>query len=748
MNHNKTELVKYLKEFTETFQQFNSVEIEMRELACLRVQFPFILKDIEPQDLFAGRMKYAPIGFSPQYGSGFGYYIDEPAFQQLFRDSSLSPKEKKTVRAIYDFWETGHTPYKTKSAYPETMSKILASDNWNGESGIAFPLYRMSGSQLNVRKLITHGIPGLRDEIQNRLTQKCDLKSKKLFRNMLGGLDLLAEICRFYANKARTEIVTASDNRKHELEEMAFILEHISDHSPRTFRQAIQLAWLYFLLAGTINYGRFDDNFGDFYEKDVGNGYLTRAKARTLLKSLWTLMHEREQPGMWRFDSRVILGGKGRQNEQSADQLALLAMEATHEHNNIIPQLTLRFYKGQNPGLYQKALDMIGAGLPYPLLYNDDVNIPSVKKAFNISEQEAEQYLPFGCGEYVIDHKSFATPSGVINLLQALLVTLHQGKNPATGQKMGFSSEVFRSFDSFDALYKAYQEQVEYHIDQLAAQEKLEYDIAGQTAPFLFFSILFDDCIDRGRAVFDGGIRYLGGTLETYGNTNVADSLTAIKKCVFQDQFFTLEELITMLDDDFEGFELQRRHLLKAPKYGNDNDQADSMLVDVDRHVCEYTHAWAAKADLHHYLVVIINNDANTVMGRYTMASPDGRKAGSPMNNGNAPSSGFDKNGLTAFLNSIVKPLSDIHAGAVQNMKFSKELFQQHRDKLDILLDTYWEQGGTQAMINCIGRNDLERAIEFPEEYQNLIVRVGGFCARFVDLAPDVQQEILERTLY
>ncbi|NLJ74451.1 MAG: pyruvate formate-lyase, partial [Firmicutes bacterium] len=154
------------------------------------------------------------------------------------------------------------------------------------------------------------------------------------------------------------------------------------------------------------------------------------------------------------------------------------------------------------------------------------------------------------------------------------------------------------------------------------------------------------------------------------------------------------------------------------------------------------------RVGLQWYLVVVINNSANTLMGRWTAASADGRKSRQPMANANNPSGGNDRNGVTAFLNSLVKLDPTIHAGAVQNMKFSKSMFREHRDKLDALLDVYFDNGGAQAMITVVSRQELEEAMREPEKHQNLIVRVGGFSARFVTLDKDVQMEIISRTLY
>jgi pyruvate-formate lyase len=285
-------------------------------------------------------------------------------------------------------------------------------------------------------------------------------------------------------------------------------------------------------------------------------------------------------------------------------------------------------------------------------------------------------------------------------------------------------------------------------VEQLAWQEKLEYDMAGASANYLFLSILFDDCLERGKGIYSGGVRYLGGTIESYGNTNVADSLAAIKKLVYEEKKLTLDQLVKILDHDFKGFEKERWWMLNYPKFGNDDDYVDNIRVEVDEHINSFAKSMGPKAGLHSYLNVIINNSANTTMGLLTAASPDGRKAFTPMANGNAASGGADKNGLTAYLNSIVKPDNTIHAGAVQNLKLSRELLTTYRNQTESLLQTYFEKGGAQLMINCLNRSDLENAMKEPEKYGSLIVRVGGFSARFIDLPRDVQLEILGRTLY
>jgi len=260
-------------------------------------------------------------------------------------------------------------------------------------------------------------------------------------------------------------------------------------------------------------------------------------------------------------------------------------------------------------------------------------------------------------------------------------------------------------------------------------------------------SLLMNDCVERDRGLCQGGVRYLGGTNETYGNITTADAFTAIQKLVYQENKYTIADIARACRENFAHDEPLRQALLAAPKYGNDDEAADAMAVRVHEQVCTATSAQAAPAGLDTYLVVIVNNWGNTILGRFTAASPDGRKAGEPMSNANNPTSGYDRNGTTAFLNSLVKLDPALHAGAVQNMKFAKSMFGKDRPKTKALLATYWNKGGQQAMITVVSHEDMESAMREPEKWGHLLVRVGGFSIRFVELPRDVQQDLLRRTL-
>jgi pyruvate-formate lyase len=335
-----------------------------------------------------------------------------------------------------------------------------------------------------------------------------------------------------------------------------------------------------------------------------------------------------------------------------------------------------------------------------------------------------------------------------LNVLKAVEITLHNGLDPITHKQLGLRTGELKDFRNFEEFWGALTRQLTLFIEVLADHEELEYVITGKTSPYLMLSMLYDDCMARGRGMFDGGVRYLGGSLESYGNVNAADSLTAIKELVFTKKSLSAEKLLEVLENNFQGFDKERRLLLDCPKYGNDIPEADDMMVRLHNFLCNTIRDQRNRTSMHWYLNVIINNSQNTTLARWVGASPDGRKAGMPMANANTPAGGNDKKGITALINSIVKPDPAIHAGSVQNMRFGRDSFLNDRDKFEAILDTYFEKGGAQAMITVINRGELEKAMQNPEEYKDLFVRVGGFSARFVDLPKDVQVDILSRNTY
>lgn len=708
------ELYAYAADFTRRYR--TAADIYAREADCLRLQFTYALQPMQAGEFVAGRVVRLALGVRPQSHGGLGYYIHEPSWSAAMADGTLTAEERAEADALLRFWQTENTAAKIAAQYPEGWLDIFVHNVPYDTPTAAHGLYRISGIHMDPTRLLTLGVDGM-----TALCEEKQAANPAFYHGLMQALDILSEVCLRYADEA-----AALGNPA-----LAADFSHIAHQPAQTFLQAMQLSYLFFVLSGAWNYGRMDQYLGPYLAADLAASRLTEADALRYIEDLWCRM---EEWGEY-FDSRVILGGADRPD--GADAFALLAMEATRRRHGIVPQLTLRLYEGMNPALYEAALDTIGEGTTFPMLYNDGVNIPAVMDAFGVDEATAQRYVPYGCGEYVLYNQSIGTPSGTINTLFVLNEAVY-GKN----------KHLFLDAPDFESFYTAYLGEVEKIVTCLSLQEKLEYDVMGQECPLLYFSLLFDDCIERGKAVLEGGLRHLGGTIENYGNINTADALTAIKAVVFDQKQVTAEELSAALAADFAGQERLRQLLLSQPKYGNDHPDADGMLCRLHRDVCTRIRDCAPAAGLDSYLAVIINNELNSVFGLGTGASADGRRAGEYMANGNNPMSGRDTCGVTAMLSSIAKPDTHIHAGAVQNMRFSREMFTTLRPQLKTLLHTYFSRGGAQSMITVLSRGDLEAALREPEKYRHLIVRVGGFSARFVDLSPVVQKELLARTLY
>jgi pyruvate-formate lyase len=356
--------------------------------------------------------------------------------------------------------------------------------------------------------------------------------------------------------------------------------------------------------------------------------------------------------------------------------------------------------------------------------------------------------MMYGCGEYVLNHRSVGSPDAALNVLKALDVTLHNGVDSFDGQPRGLALGPATDLQTFEKFKGAFVRQLEHQVELLAEAQATIYRVTGQEASYPFLSLLYDDCIERGKPLLAGGVRYLGGTLESFGNNSAADSLLAIRQVVYEKKLLTMEQLLDCLRSDFEGHERERQLLRSVAKFGNDDAEADGMSTWLNTVVCQATRRQAQRVGLDTFMVVLINNGDSVLFGKTTAASADGRGAGEPLSNGNQPSAGSDRSGLTALLNSMSKLDPALHAGVVHNVKLSRSMFTSRRAETEGLLQGYFSAGGTQAMITVTDRRELERAMEKPEEYTNLIVRVGGYSERFVDLPRAIQLEVVKRTLY
>ena len=730
--------LEIMERYTAVHKACAALPKEIREVECLKVLYPTLFRKITNQDLIAGRTDFLPIGFGCVTSlGGVGHYC---VFKKLRAfQLQLDETERKRVDALYDYW----LDHDLKTQFNK---EVLTEDTLGMFIDCEYPRIataRLSGMMLDYPKLLDKGIGGLRSDLQEKLKEQPD---NNFYKAGIQCLDIFVDCASHLQQDARDQMASADEKRQKELERICQALENIKEKKPGTFHEAMQLFWLFALLAGVINYGRLDDYLGPYLVADLESGRLTDEEAYRYIHSLWTMIENRRTT----VNGRIIVGGKGRKHPKEADVFLHIAMKVAKNCRYVEPQFTLRFDKETSEEIWDEALDALGAGATYPTLYNDDVNVPAVMYGMRVDEKTAEQYVPFGCTEFVIQGQSTGTPNICINLLKLLTIYMNDGIDPIDGKRKSgpVPLKKLEEYQTFEEFYDGYKALLDYYLDLSVKAQYHSYEVMNQHVSFLFTSLLTDDCIARGKALLDGGVRYLGGTNETYGNINTSDSLWVIRDLVFNQKKYTLRQLNDAMLANFNGYEALRKDCLNCDKYGNDLETADTMANDLYEFVAKGVRNRGIAIGMQYFLIVISNNQLNTEWGNRTAASPDGRLSCMYMNPANNPQGGANKSGPTAMLNSLAKFDAKYHGGSVQNIKFSPSMFNENRAVIKSLFKTYFAKGGCHLMVTVVDKGVLEDAVEHPENYPDLIVRVSGFSAVFVDLSPNIQQELLSRVLY
>lgn len=701
----------------------------LREARALAVQLPACIDDPQPGDRLAGRWAQVPVGISPEPG-GFGWYADQMRLAALVASSedAGAAYEAARWRAVAAAWSGRCTADRIHAAQPAwTLAMLPPGPGGDAVPGAAFPLARLAGCQLDHHELLAGGLPGLRARLAARRTAGgLDGEGEALLAGWEACVDAYAACLADLARRAESvgAVALAADCRQ------------LVAGAPTSLAQAIQLLWLWDAGAGLLNHGRLDDDLAPFLTDE--------AEAETLLGELWRRIAERGTV----FNGRICLGGRGRRHAQAADRLARIALCVTAAHEAIEPQVSLRLDAGQDPGLLDAAFDSLARGRTYPILYWDAHVVPHVAAAHGIAPEAAERWLPYGCGETVLAGAGTASPNGIANaarILEEVLFGL-----PAGSRRAPTSADLADApaFPDAEALWQAFAARADAAMLALASWQSHTHAVAGAECRFLPLSLLTADCLGRGRAILGGGVRHHGGTMELYGLADAGDSFAALETAVFSPGGCGLDALRRALLDDFAGYEVLRARLLRAPAYGNDDARADRWTRRVHAVFCDACRRHAAGVGLDHFLVVVINNWVNTVFGRRTGALPSGRRAGTPLANANNPQSGRDRQGPVALLRSLAGLPAGRDAGCVQHLKLSRAWFAGDRAPLRALLGGYAAGGGMQVMITVSDPGELRAALADPAAYGHLMVRVGGFSARFVDLPRDCQEEICARSLH
>ena len=719
-----------METYTRVYQANLGEDKAIREIRCLQVLYPVLFAPPKEEDLIAGRLDFLPIGFGCVTSvGGVGHYCVFHKLRAL--KEQLPEADWPRIDALYDFWQQ----HDLKTLYCRDVLDEAITGRFIDCRYPYMATARLSGMMLDYQKLLNLGVQGLKERIETRIENE-DSPYLQASRQMM---DLFQSVIR-----AQQSLLEKSGHPHKE--RMIADLQAIESDPPQTFRQALQLFWLYALCAGCINYGRLDVLLGPYLKRDLKSGLESEASALAVLESLWTLIENRRTT----VNGRIITGGKGRPDPKAADLFTRLCLQVVKKKRYVEPQFTLRFDSKTDPKILDLAYECLAEGATYPTLYNDDVNVPAVQYAMRVDEKSAEQYVPFGCGEFVIQGQSVGTPNTLLNMVKILQIAMNEGIDPMDGKRKNgqVSLKPLAELSDWESFYGQYKTLLAWYFEKCAKDQLHSYAVMNREVSFLFASALMEDCLVRGKAILDGGIRILGGTLETYGNINASDALFAIKTLVFEQQRYTLDELNAAANADFIGYEALRKEILDLPKYGNDEKDVDDLANDLYEFTARSVRQIGNDLGMDYFLIVISNNQTNTDWGKETAASLDGRRKGMYMNPANNPQGGAAKSGPTAVLNSLTRFDARYHGGSVQNIKFTPRMMYEDKEKVRILFETYFKKGGCQLMVTVVDHGVLEDAQRHPEKYPDLIVRVAGYSAVFVDLDKSVQDELLSRALY
>ncbi len=614
-------------------------------------------------------------------------------------------------------------------------------------------------------KWLRLGPKGLIEEAQKASGRTGD--SNRFLEGVIISLEGARTFMLRYADLAEDLAAAAVPVQASELSEIARICRKLKDFPPSSFHEALQSLWfLYVILhmesnASSFSPGRMDQYLMPFLRQDLGSGLLDMAGALELVEALWLkfnqIVYLRNSTGAKYFAGfpigfNVALGGQDEAGNDASNELSFLFLKAQEHLGLPQPNLSARIYKGSPEDLLDTCSRVIGLGSGMPQIFNDEAVIPALR-GVGISEKDSRNYAVVGCVELTTQGNNLGwSDAAMFNLVKVLELTLNDGVDLLDGAGSGLNLGTLEDFDTFEKLEKAYETQVDYFIDRMIPACHIVDRIHGEIVPSPFLSSVINNCIAKGIDVTDGGAHYNLSGIQAIQPANIADSLAALKTLVYDQKTVSRSELLQALRSNFENSEILRQRLLnKAPKYGNDIEWVDELGHKWIKHFAdrlkEFTNRRGGPYHTGLYTV-----SAHVPMGQNVGATPDGRKSREPLADGGMSAVyGRDTAGPTALLKSVSRVDSSLGSnGTLLNMKFSPQLFgtEEGIKKFSAMLRTFVRLKISHVQFNVLTEQDLRAAIENPEKFRSLTVRVAGYTAYFTELAGDLQEEIIARTSY
>ena len=545
---------------------------------------------------------------------------------------------------------------------------------------------------------------------------------------------------------------------------IAEVCSHVPENPPRNLWEALQAYWFCHLgviieLNGwdSFNPGRLDQHMYPFYKADLESGDLTEEQARELLQCFWVKFNNQPAPpkvgvtaaesGTYTDFANINCGGLTPEGQDGVNDFSYLMLDVIDEMRLVQPSSNIQL-SAKNPDRFLKrALRIVRKGWGQPSIFNADMVVQEMLRAGK-SLEDARQGGTSGCVETGAFGKEAYILTGYLNLPKLLELALNDGVDMRTGKRIGLPTGDASEFTSFDQVMDAFRAQLRHFVDIKMRGNAVIESLYARYMPAPFLSLLIDDCIEKGRDYNAGGARYNTSYIQGVGIGTITDSLAAIKHNVFDEKRVSLGQLVEALGRDFEGHE-ELRHVLweESPKYGNDDDSADSIMKQVFN---EFFDCVDGRPNVRggEYHIDMLPTTCHVYFGSVCAASADGRRAGTPLSEGISPVQGRDRRGPTAVLQSAAKMDHAATGGTLLNLKFTPKLLEGEEgiDNLAHLVRTYFRLGGHHVQFNVVRAETLRKAQRDPDSHRDLIVRVAGYSDYFCDLSRALQDEIIART--
>ncbi len=763
---------------TEAYQENQNQPVVMKRALMLKNILEKMSIYIEDETLLVGNQassnRDAPI--FPEYTLEF--VLNElDLFEKRDGDVFYIREEtKEAIRSIAPFWENNNLRSKGAALLPEEVSVFMETGFFGMEGKLNSGDAHLA---VDYQEVLKKGLIGyekrvleLKDNLDLCISENID--KYQFYKAVLVVIDAVKTYANRFSALAKELANKHTGKRKEELLKISQICQKVPYYPAETFQEALQSTWFIQLIlqiesnGHSLSYGRFDQYIYPYYQHDIDNGLITEDEAVELLTNLWikTMTINKVRSQAHTFSSagspmyqNVTIGGQTPDKKDATNKLSYLVLKSVAQTRLPQPNLTVRYHRNMPKEFLDEAIEVMKLGTGMPAFNSDEVIIPSfIEKG--VKEEDAYNYSAIGCVETAVPGKWGYRCTGMsyMNFPRILLIAMNDGIDPTSNKRFVEGCGHFKEMKSFDELMNAINMTIR-KLTRMSVIVENAIDLAlERDVPDILCSALVQDCIGRGKTLKEGGAIYDFISGLQVGIANMADSLAAIKKLVFEEKKITPEQLYNALEDNFtseENQKIQQMLINDAPKYGNDDDYVDNLVVEVYNvyidEMKKYPNTRYNRGPIGGIRYAGTSSiSANVGQGFSTMATPDGRKARSPLAEGCSPAHSMDKNGPTAVFKSVSKlPTHEITGGVLLNQKVTPQLLanDENKEKLEMLIKTFFNRlDGYHVQYNVVSRETLIDAQKHPEKHKDLIVRVAGYSAFFNVLSKATQDDIIERT--